>query len=169
MTNYWKYFKYVIRHKWYVFKFCCKLGMYWRGIVHDISKFQPCEFISYARYFCGNTTEDDAIRNKRKIDFNKAWDHHKKHNKHHWEHWLITTDNGEIKPKRMPIKYLKEMVCDLHAMTCTISDSKIETTIKWFMDHKEINLNFCNKVEIIRIFDELDKKINKTTSVDLVV
>ena len=51
---YWKYFKYVIRHKLFVFIECYKLGKIWRGITHDLSKFLPDEFIPYSRYFYGN-------------------------------------------------------------------------------------------------------------------
>lgn len=51
MEKYWKYFKYVIRHKWYVLIECFKKGQYWRGITHDLSKFLPDEFIPYAKYF----------------------------------------------------------------------------------------------------------------------
>lgn len=59
---YWKYFKYVLRHKWYVFLACLKYGLIWRGIVHDLSKFKPDEFIAYARFFYGDYPWDDARR-----------------------------------------------------------------------------------------------------------
>lgn len=54
MKKYFKYFNYVLRHRWYVFLECVKLGIIWRGIIHDLSKFLPSEFIPYANYFYGN-------------------------------------------------------------------------------------------------------------------
>ena len=59
MMVYFKYLSYVLRHRWFVFIECCKLGIPWRGLVHDLSKFIPSEFIPYARYFYGR---EDTIR-----------------------------------------------------------------------------------------------------------
>ena len=50
---YWKYLKAVLKHKWFVFIECRKLGIPWLGVIHDLSKFLPSEFIPYARYFYG--------------------------------------------------------------------------------------------------------------------
>ncbi len=48
---YLKYLNYVIRHKWYVGMACFRNGLYWRAIVHDLSKLLPSELIPYARFF----------------------------------------------------------------------------------------------------------------------
>ena len=48
---YLRYFRSVLRHKWFVFLECCKLGIPWLGVIHDLSKFLPSEFIPYARWF----------------------------------------------------------------------------------------------------------------------
>jgi len=53
MNKYLKYLKYVLVHKYYVFIECFKVGLFWRGIMHDMSKFFPDEFLPYARYFYG--------------------------------------------------------------------------------------------------------------------
>ena len=42
------YLSYLLRHKWFVFIECCKQGIFWRGLVHDCSKFLPDEFFPYA-------------------------------------------------------------------------------------------------------------------------
>ena len=39
MTRYDRYLWYVIRHKWFVGVECVKRGLWWRGLVHDLSKF----------------------------------------------------------------------------------------------------------------------------------
>ena len=48
-----KHFCLVCRHKWVVFKLCCKIGVPWRGLVHDLSKFSPTEFSESVKYFNG--------------------------------------------------------------------------------------------------------------------
>jgi len=54
MKKYFEYLIYVLRHKWYVFIECCRVGIIWSGLTHDLSKFLPDEFIPYANYFYGN-------------------------------------------------------------------------------------------------------------------
>ena len=51
MTKHLKYLSYVMRHKWFVFVECCKLGIPFRGLVHDLSKFSPSEWFPYANFF----------------------------------------------------------------------------------------------------------------------
>jgi len=98
-----KYLWYVIRHKWYTFLECCKLGIPWLGIVHDWSKFLPSEFIAYARNFYGDYPDlsdsncHGIVMTKTKIkrDFDAAWLHHQKANKHHWQYWILQYDSGD--------------------------------------------------------------------------
>jgi len=80
----------VLRHKWFVFLECCKLGIPWLGIIHDLSKFRLSEFISYAKYFRGGKSPNDE---KHDIDFDYAWLHHQRRNKHHWQYWILMNDN----------------------------------------------------------------------------
>ena len=115
--KHFKYLSYVIRHKWYVMIECWKFGLYWTGIVHDWSKFLPCEWFPYANYFYGpkfpgrdetgyykpTDTGDDA--------FDRAWLHHQKVNKHHWQWWVLPDEDG-WKTLEMPRKYILEMIAD---------------------------------------------------------
>jgi len=107
MLKHFRYLKYVIRHKWYVFIECCKLGIPLRGIVHDISKLKPSEWIPYARYFYGDNWPDwDKAKHqchgypykmtKQGISeaFDIAWLHHQNRNKHHWQYWLLVNDSS---------------------------------------------------------------------------
>jgi len=102
--KYFKYLNYIIRHKWYVFLECCKVGIIWQGIIHDLSKLLLSEFIPYSIYFYGNG------KNDKEFDF--AWLLHQKRNKHHWQWWILPEDEGGIKILDMPLKYRKEMLCD---------------------------------------------------------
>ena len=100
-----KYLSYVLRHKWYVFVECCKLGTPLRGILHDLSKFLPSEWFPYARHFYGNLPNWDDVKRicptyqykntkqGNKDLFDIAWLLHQKRNKHHWQYWLLLEDN----------------------------------------------------------------------------
>lgn len=107
---YLKHFITVCKHKHYVFKECVACGLFWQGLVHDLSKFSPTEFISSARYFQGNRSPIDA--EKEAIGYSAAWLHHKGHNKHHWEYWTDFDKYGEVIANKIPMKYVIEMVCD---------------------------------------------------------
>lgn len=106
MKKLFKYLSYLLRHKWYVFVECCKEGIPIRGLLHDISKFRPREFIPYMNYFYGKPTDtgDEA--------FDFAWLLHQKKNKHHWQWWTLPEDSGGLKVLAMDEKSRLEMICD---------------------------------------------------------
>ena len=104
----WEYFKKVCRHKWHVGRACFRYGLYWRGIVHDLSKFSRAEFGPYAMYF---HTPDGKSSYRTKTAFDHAWRHHVAHNPHHWEYW-IAFNRGYPVAADMPEKYILEMVAD---------------------------------------------------------
>ena len=107
MNKYWKHFKIIMRHKYYVFMECRKYGLYWQGLVHDLSKFSPAEF-RLAKYYVG--TQSPINIEKRERGYSQSWLHHFHNNKHHWEYWYDAT-SGKLAP--IPNRYLKEMVCDI--------------------------------------------------------
>lgn len=105
MEKYISYFKTICKHKWFVFVECCKLGIIWQGIIHDMSKFSPSEFIASAKYYNGD--KNDA-------EYQHAWLHHKGHNKHHWEYWVDwNSTTGEYILTLIPLRYIKEMYADM--------------------------------------------------------
>jgi hypothetical protein len=115
------YLKYVLRHKWFVFTECAKRGLIWRGVVHDLSKFLPSEFVPYAMHFHGNIrTGRDKTGYYKPSDtgdpeFDKAWFFHQKRNSHHWQYWIFPDDaNSEraLVVLEMPMEDRIEMVCD---------------------------------------------------------
>ena len=112
----WKHFKTIMKHKWYVFLECRKLGITWRGIVHDLSKFSPKEFVASARYWTGIGSPVAAERDA--VGYSYAWRHHKGVNLHHWQ-WYVDMDGWDedgrviLNPAPMPEKYIREMVADM--------------------------------------------------------
>lgn len=103
-----KHIKLVIKHKWVVFKLCCKLGIPWRGFMHDWSKFSPTEFWESIKYYDGH--QSPTIACKKDKGYSESWLHHKGRNKHHTEYWIDWSlpDKTII----MPYKYAAEMICD---------------------------------------------------------
>lgn len=107
--NYIAHFCTVTKHRWIVFKLCCKAGIPWRGFVHDLSKYSPTEFIESAKFYQGGRKSPIPVA-REKQGYSKAWLHHRGRNKHHVEYW-----NDLEAPNEYPIipyKYTVEMICD---------------------------------------------------------
>jgi hypothetical protein len=127
MKKYFKNFGYILQHKWYVLQECWKYGLYWQGIIHDISKFSPSEFYAYANKIFGEWPETrtqfekDATKKIVAEAFRYAWLHHQHHNKHHWNYWVVNQSKKES--VEMPDKYVVEMICDWTAMSRKFGDT----------------------------------------------
>lgn len=107
---------------------CWHNGLYWQGLIHDLSKWRPSEFIPYAQHFYWTQKQTDKETFEAmgrwgcaeaapygfyaKDRFNIAWLHHQNRNKHHWQYWVRMNDDGLVVPMEMPKKYVKEMLCD---------------------------------------------------------
>ena len=108
MYSFAEHFKTVLEHKKLVMKGCFAVGLYFQGIVHDLSKFSPDEFIVGAKYYQGNRSPNNAEREER--GYSSAWLHHKGRNKHHYEYWIDYSSQmkgGKVtKPVKMPLKYV---------------------------------------------------------------
>lgn len=152
MNKHWKYLCYVIKHKWFVMMACFARGLYWQGIVHDLSKFRPSEWGPYAEYFYGEKKTDQEITehnrrawmvvgsfaysNKYKQDrFDEAWLFHQHRNPHHWQHWILRQDDGEVKVLEMPEKYALEMLCDWEGAGLAITGTKEYD--QWYLRNKD--------------------------------
>ena len=110
MNKFFGHLKTILHHRHLVFKFCCKVGIPFQGLVHDLSKFTPAEFIPSVRYFQGTSSPVGAER--RAKGYSSAWLHHKARNMHHWEYWVEFRDDGTEYYVKMPMNYVKEMICD---------------------------------------------------------
>lgn len=99
----------VLKHKYWVFYYACKLGIPWRGLTHDLSKFSPVEFWESVRYWDGKSSPIPRCKADR--GYSLAWQHHKGRNPHHYEYWVDNLDRGGVAIK-MPWLDLLEMVAD---------------------------------------------------------
>ena len=108
LKNIFRHIKTVTKHRWVVFKLCCRVGIPWRGFVHDLSKFSWAEFYESVKFYKG--TRSPLSEAKEQVGYSKAWLHHRGRNKHHVEYWVDTTA-PQVAPV-IPYKYIVETVCD---------------------------------------------------------
>lgn len=114
-TNFTGHLQTVLHHKYLVLKGCWAVGLYRQGLLHDLSKFSPTEFMVGARYFQGNRSPNNAERED--LGYSASWLHHKGRNRHHFEYWMdynLHAKEGEqmVIPVRMPGRYVVEMLMD---------------------------------------------------------
>ena len=80
-------------HKYLVMKECFEVGLYKQGLLHDMSKYSPTEFIESSKYYTGKHSPISEA--KRENGYSKAWLHHKGRNKHHSDCLLYTSDAAD--------------------------------------------------------------------------
>lgn len=99
-------------HKLMVMKHCFKVGLYKQGLLHDLSKYMPSEFIPGIIYYQGFRSPNNAQREAEGCS--TAWLHHKGRNKHHYEYWIdYPADKTQgLVGMKMPVNYVIEMFCD---------------------------------------------------------
>ena len=135
MKNFFKHLHLVNKHRFLVFIHCCKCGLFWRGLVHDLSKYSPVEFFDSVKFYYG--THSPIIEARKSIGYSKAWLHHKGRNKHHIEYWCDS--ELEVQPI-MPYQYAVECVCDKLAASKTYLGKNYTPTdlltywLKWDID-----------------------------------
>jgi hypothetical protein len=126
-----RYFWYVIRHKWFVLLACARLGVFWRGLVHDNSKFKRDEWRPYRDNFYGLKPVPPEVKEA----FDRAWLHHQHRNPHHWQYWLLRRDDGTVEALKMPEKDVLEMVADWMGAGRAIT-GKVEVW-SWYEKNKD--------------------------------
>lgn len=103
-------------HRKLVRKGCFKIGLYWQGLTHDLSKYMPSEFNVGVKYYQGTQSPNNAERAD--IGYSSAWLHHKGRNKHHYEYWIDYNSHAKEEgqelmiPVPMPDRYIAEMIID---------------------------------------------------------
>ena len=104
--------KTITAHKLRVMELCFRVGLYRQGLLHDLSKYGPTEFLVGARYYQGDHSPNEAERLATGVS--SAWLHHKGRNKHHLEYWIdYAPELGfRMGGMEMPVKYVVEMFID---------------------------------------------------------
>lgn len=111
--NFIKHFVTITNHKILVMKGCFKLGLYKQGLLHDLSKYSPTEFIPSCKYYQGGKRSPITAQ-RASEGYSTVWLHHKGRNKHHFEYWIDSNSKypDGIMPVEMPDKYVVEMFVD---------------------------------------------------------
>ncbi len=152
----------VNKHRWYVFKLSIRAGIPFRGLIHDLSKYSPSEFIESVKYFDGKVSP--IKKSKMDNGYSKAWLHHKGRNKHHFEYWYDF--NSPISVPVIPFKYFCELICDNIAASMTYSgkDYKPENNLRYFNNRKDLKyINEDIKKAIQDVYRQLiDNGLKKT-------
>jgi hypothetical protein len=119
MKAHWNYLVYLLRHKYFVFLECLKLGVpIWIAILHDWDKFLPDEWFGYAHYIYApdgtkyvRQSKDFRYLPTNSEAFDRAYFLHMKRNKHHWQWWIVAHENG-LHMEPMSDLYRREMLAD---------------------------------------------------------
>ena len=164
-TNFFKHLHTINRHRFLVCKYCFKVGIGWQGLTHDLSKYSISEFWPSVKHFQGYRSPNEAEREH--YGYSKAWLHHKGRNKHHFEYW--SDFNKEIMayaPVKMPIKYVKEMLCDRIAASKVYLKDKYNdsSALNYLINHKDgLKMHEDTKNLIISWLTMLSEKGEKET------
>ena len=123
-----RHYKTITRHRHLVMKGCFEVGLYKQGLLHDLYKYNPIEFIPGAIYYKGTESPNNTERSKR--GYSAAWLHHKGRNKHHFEYWIDYTlkEGHPIEGNKMPVRYVVEMYVD--RVSASKNYQKVEYTDK---------------------------------------
>lgn len=109
------HYKTITNHRRLVRQGCFAVGLYRQGLLHDLSKFSPTEFIPSCKYY-EEGKRSPNVAEREAAGRSLAWMHHKGRNKHHLEYWIdYPVDKKEGFPMvgvRMPVNYVVEMFCD---------------------------------------------------------
>ena len=111
MGSFWGHLHTINHHRRLVRQGCFRMGLYWQGLTHDLSKYAPVEFLTGVRYYQGTRSPNSYEREL--YGYSAAWMHHKGRNRHHFEYWTdYSMDGSGISGVEMPKKYVAEMFCD---------------------------------------------------------
>lgn len=108
------HFKTITKHRHLVCRYCFRLGLYKQGLLHDLSKYSPTEFLKGAKYYQGFRSPNEAERQETGVTL--SWLHHKGRNRHHLEYWIDYDLDPDCRIPmmgcKMPLRYVAEMFCD---------------------------------------------------------
>lgn len=158
----------VLIHKTYVLIYCAYAGRPFRGLVHDLSKFSPTEFLNSVKFYNGRCSPVGLERSLR--GYSLGWLHHKGRNKHHYEYWQDVVDESgrycaeenQIYPLPMPFPNALEMICDTIAASRAYNGQKFsyDRLMQWWLGNlkrKPVNMHPQTKRFAQRMYEELQR------------
>ncbi len=169
-----KFFKHlwvVVKHKYNVLKYASKLGIFWTGLVHDLTKFTPTEFNRSVKYFDGRRSPT-IIERSACDNFSYICVAHTGRNKHHWQYWVDYT-RSDVIVNRIPFKHSLEYVADVLSASKVYNpkDFTYMVAYNYFKEHSKTYLMHPATKEFILWcikeindfgFKAVKKKVTKT-------
>ena len=165
MVKPWQHFKTITRHRMIVMAGCFRIGLFWQGLTHDLSKYSPTEFWNGARHYQGIRSPN--AREREVKGYSEAWMHHKGRNRHHYEYWTdMNRQTRCYESVPMPRKYLAEQIMDRRA-ACIVYQGKDYhpgSALEYFMKSRERELMHPqNRQELEYLLTMLRDKGEKET------
>ncbi len=152
-TNLYGHFTTITRHRHMVIKHCLMAGIPLQGLLHDLSKYTPEEFIAGVKNYQGTRSPNEKEREDK--GYSVAWLHHKGRNKHHFEYWTdYNIQTKKVGPVPMPRKYIVEMFCDRVAASKIYNGDKYtdRDSLDYYMRSKakrEIEPGTAREIEML--------------------
>lgn len=160
----WLHFKTITKHKFLVMCHCFRVGLYWRGLAHDLSKYTPTEFWPGARFYQG--TKSPNVAEREANGHSVAWMHHKGRNRHHFEYWTdLKIGTRDYVAIPMPTPFLVEMCMDriaacktYHGKAYTNADpfNYLNTARETPLMHPQTTRKLCFLLEMLRDMGETE-------------
>ena len=136
-----EHLKTITHHHNLVCGYCFRAGLYRQGLLHDLSKLSPTEFMVGARYYQGTRSPNNAEREA--TGRSLAWLHHKGRNRHHYEYWIDYSFAEEnpygLGGVQMPRRYVAEMIFDRVSASRTYLGDKYtdDSPLQYFLRSKD--------------------------------
>lgn len=142
-------------------KGCFQVGLIRQGLLHDLSKYSPTEFVVGCKYYQGTMSPNNAEREA--VGYSSAWLHHKGRNKHHLEYWIdygIPDKEGPRKGERkglcgmkMPVNYVVEMYIDRVAASKNYQKDKYreDSALRYYLNGKELHILHDDTRELLEL------------------
>ncbi len=150
-----EHLKTITYHRHLVRQNCFRVGLYWQGLTHDLSKFSPTEFLVGAKYFQGDRSPNNAEREDR--GYSSSWLHHKGRNKHHFEYWIDYSRSKErlLAGMKMPVRYVVEMFMDRIAACKTYQKEEYTDASPWEYHKKGRLVHEVMHADSLRLLEHL--------------
>ena len=179
MSNFFKHFLLITKHRHQVIRNAFHMGIFFQSFKHDLSKYQPSEFIPSYKNYQGDKSPVLKSRENNHGYSNIAI-HHTNKNRHHYEYW-VDFYKGYLLLKPMPYKYAVEYVCDVLAASKTydkehfsgkkaydyfstrtkfyfMHPATIEFVKICFLRYDESKFKNLKKKDTINLYDDICKK-----------
>ena len=126
------HFSTITRHKLMVTFTCFRVGLIRQGLLHDLSKYSPREFIPGVRYYQGGK-RSPINREKEVRGQSEGWLHHKGRNPHHFEYWIDYAPDPRkgLVGMKMEKRFVAEMAIDRICASRNYQKDKYTSRSAW--------------------------------------